>query len=123
MISGLYPDTHKSIAFTTSERNGMSFVANFQSFFSDNVYNAAQWQKMEAAGAVFLPAAGTRVSSMLFNVSEWGSYWTASVNLNPTYGYTDMIWCYTFHENAYINIYGHQYRYFGNSVRPVQDIK
>jgi hypothetical protein len=101
----------------------MSFVANFQSSFSDNVYNADQWIKMEAAGAVFMPAAGTRVSTMLFDASEWGSYWTASVNLNPTLGYRDMIWCYTFFENAYPSIHGHQYRHFGNSVRPVQDIK
>ncbi len=102
---------------------GMSFVANFQSSFSDNVYKDAEWQKMEAAGAVFMPAAGDRVSKMIFDASEWGSYWTASVNLNPTLGYRDMIWCYTFFENAYPSIHGHQYRHFGNSVRPVQDIK
>ena len=105
-----------------STPSGITFSVISNSSFSDNVYNAAQWEKMENAGAVFLPAAGNRISSILFDVSEWGTYWTASVNPNPT-EYKDRVWCFSFYDNAYPHIWGRQYRHFGSSVRPVQDIK
>ncbi|MBR6355190.1 MAG: hypothetical protein IKS01_05345, partial [Paludibacteraceae bacterium] len=102
---------------------GMSFVSSsYQASFSNNVYSVAQWEKMENAGAVFFPAAGNRVNKSIFDVSEWGDYWTASVNPNPT-EYKDRVWCFSFYDKAYPHIGGHQYRFFGSSVRPVQDIK
>ena len=99
---------------------GMTFVTS--SHFSTNVYTAAQWEKMENAGAVFFPAAGNRVSKSIFDVRGRGTYWTASVNPNPT-EYKDRVWYFGFGDNAYPHIWGRQYRHFGSSVRPVQDIK
>ena len=47
-----------------------------QAHFSDNTYDAALWQSLERAGAVFLPSEGTRTTN-LFNSQE-GGYYAAS---------------------------------------------
>ena len=65
---------------------GLSFV-NTTSSYTVNVYNAASWATMEAAGAVFLPAAGVRVSSSTSDIGILGNYWTAS-HVNGTTGYS-----------------------------------
>lgn len=46
--------------------------------FSDNVISASQWSILELAGAVFFPAAGTRVGTFIFGVGLSGVYWSAS---------------------------------------------
>ena len=46
--------------------------------FNSNVYNSAQWVKMESAGAVFLPAAGARSGSSVSNVGARGFYWAST---------------------------------------------
>jgi hypothetical protein len=66
--------------------SGLTFV-NSDSSYTSNVYNAANWALMEAAGAVFLPAAGQRTSSSTSNVGTVGNYWTTS-HVNGTTGYT-----------------------------------
>ncbi|MBQ6069101.1 MAG: hypothetical protein IJK84_06330 [Bacteroidales bacterium] len=65
---------------------GLTFV-NSNSSYTDNVYSAANWAIMEAAGAVFLPAAGQRSSSNTTNVGTIGNYWSTS-HVNGTTGYT-----------------------------------
>lgn len=65
---------------------GISFV-NTNSSYTTNVYNAATWAIMEAAGAVFLPAAGERTSSSTTNIGILGNYWSAS-HVNGTTGYS-----------------------------------
>lgn len=45
--------------------------------WSTNSYTY-QWEEMEAAGAVFLPAAGRTQSDEPQGVNEWGYYWAAS---------------------------------------------
>ena len=66
--------------------SGLTFV-NSDSSYTSNVSNAANWALMEAAGAVFLPAAGQRTSSNTTNVGTVGNYWTTS-HVNGTTGYT-----------------------------------
>ena len=46
--------------------------------FSHNTYTAEQWDTMEKAGAVFLPAAGSRDGTVMSNVGEYGLYWSSS---------------------------------------------
>ena len=46
--------------------------------FSSNFINASQWTALEDAGAVFLPAAGNRLGTSVYNVGSGGSYWSAS---------------------------------------------
>ena len=43
-----------------------------------NSYTLAQWAEMEAAGAVFLPAAGERWDTSVSSVGYLGSYWSSS---------------------------------------------
>ena len=62
--------TFKSGFFHSSY--GVDYYAAYQSF------TAEQWSKMEAAGAIFLPAAGYRNGSYVFNVQYYGGYWSAS---------------------------------------------
>ena len=65
---------------------GLTFV-NSNSSYTANVYNATNWAVMEAAGAVFLPAAGQRTSSSTSNVGTEGNYWSTS-HVNGTTGYS-----------------------------------
>ena len=92
---------------------GLSFV-NTTSSYTVNVYNAADWATMEAAGAVFLPAAGIRVSSATSDIGILGNYWTAS-HVNGTTGYS-------VHIEANQNIMQNSVTYStGCSVRLVRD--
>ena len=92
---------------------GLSFV-NTTSSYTINVYNASDWAAMEAAGAVFLPAAGIRVSSATSDIGIIGNYWTAS-HVNGTTGYS-------FHIEANQNVMQNTVTYStGCSVRLVRD--
>lgn len=79
------------------------------------VYNAADWAKMEAAGAVFLPAAGWRYGITIAN-SNYGYYWSASCYgdgwaQGPTFGPPS---------DPYPGCSGG--RFYGQSVRLVHDL-
>ena len=53
---------------------GVGYYAAYQTF------TAADWSKLEAAGAVFLPAAGCRGGSNVDRVQGYGFYWSATGN-------------------------------------------
>lgn len=91
-------------------------VASFNtnhSAWTDNPYaDAAAWAPMEAAGAVFLPAAGIRDGTNVFGVGYYGLYWSSTANdeLNA--------WSVLFNElNVSPDIYF--IRNYGQSVRLV----
>ena len=48
--------------------------------WSQNTYSASEWSKMEANGAVFLPAAGLRDGTDVGYVGSYGDYWSSSAN-------------------------------------------
>ena len=51
--------------------------------YSNNIYTTTQWQQMEAAGAVFLPAAGFRNGTKeLCWVQRSGDYWSSTSSSN-----------------------------------------
>ena len=55
--------------------DGCRFTQN-ASGYTTNSYSEGQWAKMEAAGAVFLPAAGERVETVFrMNSTPRGLYW------------------------------------------------
>lgn len=60
--------------------SGLSFTAHngTYGYYDDNEYTASQWQQLEAAGAIFLPAAGAREGDEVFDVGYKGSYWSSS---------------------------------------------
>ena len=90
-----------------SER-GVDFYAAYQTF------TAAEWSKLEAAGAVFLPAAGSRLGSHVYDVHYYGYYWSA------TESDSDYAYCLRFYSDAaYVRV---SKRHYGRSVRLVKDL-
>lgn len=75
--------------------DGLTFVSGFDGTWTKNNYTEQQWNTMEAAGAVFLPAAGQRQLGYMNYVGTEGFYWHA--NLGDDEGYA---WQFSFHENA-----------------------
>ena len=61
--------TFKSGFFDT---NSVQAYADYQTF------TLADWQKLEAAGAVFLPASGLRLGSNVRYIQYYGDYWSAT---------------------------------------------
>lgn len=57
-----------------SAPSGITFVANAE-VYSTNIYSSSQWSQMEAKGAVFLPAAGSRSGTTVNSVGQYGCYW------------------------------------------------
>ena len=87
---------------------GVDYYAAYQTFTAD------QWSKLEAAGAVFLPAAGYRYGSNVFDVQDYGYCWSA------TEGNGNLASCLLFISDAADMDYGS--RYYGRSVRLVKDL-
>lgn len=95
--------------------DGGLFHPNFDKGWNTNVYDAVSWNKMETAGAIFLPAAGFRNMINMRDVGNHGYYWSSSSN-DDYYAQ-----CIRFHDVTvyYNDIEG---RPFGLSVRLVQDV-
>ena len=75
-------------------------------------YTAEAWAVEEAAGSVFLPAAGYRNGTSVYNVGYFGFYWSSTPN-------DDDAWSLLFRDSgAYMYDYGRNY---GCSVRLVRD--
>jgi hypothetical protein len=53
------------------------FYAGLQGWES-NIYSETEWSELEANGAVFLPAAGSRKGTSLNSVQSYGRYWSAT---------------------------------------------
>ena len=58
--------------------SGVSFKSGFHSNYAYQTFTAAEWSKLEAAGAVFLPVAGDRYGSYVKHVQHCGYYWSAT---------------------------------------------
>ena len=82
--------------------------------WSHNSYTLAQWAQMEAAGAVFLPAAGGRYGTNVDYVGHNGLYWSSTPNNE---NYADNM---NFGSGGLLAAFSYN-RYYGYSVRPVQD--
>lgn len=88
--------------------------------YSDNTYTPLQWNKIEAAGAVFLPCAGVRSqrtsdATWVGSVGEQGQYWASS---GGTTGYVQGM-NITIKFVDYTSNLG---KYYGKSVRLVCDL-
>ena len=87
-----------------------------------NSYTLAQWAQMEAAGAVFLPAAGFRNGAVVFFVGRYGGYWSSTPNNDERYAWNNEVYAW----NMYFDRDLIDNPYYGScnlgfSVRPVQD--
>ena len=88
---------------------GVDYYAAYQTFTAD------QWSKLEAAGAVFLPASSRRDGSDVYHVQYDGYYWSA------TEDDSDYAYCLNFYSDEAYMI--SLYRNRGQSVRLVKDIE
>lgn len=97
--------------------SGCMFNAGFASSSDDwtrNSYTLSQWAVMQAAGAVFLPAAGYRYGTNVYRVGSNIGYWSSTPNGGGcAYG--------MYLNSSNLNAAGYSYRDYGFSVRPVQD--
>ena len=92
-----------------------SFTSGFTTYdWAHNSYTLAQWAQMEAAGAVFLPAAGNRYGTNDNYVGNLGNYWS-STHFNESSAY------YMYFYSNDLNVIFSNFRGYGFSVRPVLD--
>lgn len=81
--------------------------------YTINTYGVSEWEAMENAGAVFLPSAGSRDGKNI-NVSAEGWYWSSNYyNANHAWN--------IYFSGSSVNLNDNRNRYYGFSVRLVQD--
>ncbi len=109
-VSGfvLFPDNYMHPSGAADPVNINNPFANFNS----NVWLNTAWTAMEEAGAVFLPAAGGRVGTLVFYLGDHGHYWSSS------YGDSNDAFYLRF-DSANLDTYYDYFRYYGFSVRLV----
>ena len=96
--------------------SGVTSTSNYS--WTLNSYTLAQWSLMEAAGAVFLPAAGHRYGTSANYVNLEGGYWTSTpldTENACDYAYATCLVSGQVETNTI------PYRHVGCSVRPVRD--
>ena len=100
---------------------GITFKSGFHSSYgvdyyaANQTFTAEQWSKLEAAGAVFLPAAGYRGGSDVYDVQGYGRYWSATEGSSYRAFYL-----YFGSDGADV---GYRGRSNGRSVRLVKDLQ
>ena len=109
----LLPDTWVCPAGVTFKSGfhssyGVDYYAAYQTFTAD------QWSLLEAAGAVFLPAAGNRYRWTVVNVPSGGYYWSATEGSNY-----DAYYLAFYSNGAEMTSY---FCFNGQSVRLVKDL-
>ncbi|MBR4497129.1 MAG: hypothetical protein IKP08_00450 [Bacteroidales bacterium] len=96
-----------------TQPEGLTFTSGANGDYAQNTYSTADWAKMEANGAVFLPAAGYRVGAGVYNVGSRGYYWSSSADDDNNAD------CLYFNSRG-VGTNGDS-RHYGYSVRLVQD--
>lgn len=100
---------------------GVTFKSGFASggeeqyFAKYQSYTASKWQKMERAGAVFLPAAGYRLGCDVHESTYRGFYWTSTPYTSNDAWIVDV--------NANLVSYGYLGYEVGGLVRLVKDLQ
>lgn len=99
-----------SINYTTDNNGGA---------YTDNIYSVEDWEKMELAGAVFLPAGGQRIvksgSLGFYDVNVEGHYWSQCDLDDPEHA------CNIYFTTYRPYIYDKNDKYKGFSVRLVHE--
>ncbi|MBR1564632.1 MAG: hypothetical protein IJ650_04725 [Paludibacteraceae bacterium] len=112
------------ISFTASTTQGLYdygsyYFNNSGGNFSHNTYTSEQWVVMESAGAIFLPAAGNRYMTELFDASgSIGYYWSAQQSYENGIYYS-----LSFADKGFRPQYYQGGPYYGYSVRLVRDLE
>lgn len=93
--------------------DNLHFSADNTEGWNANEYTTDEWEQMENAGAIFLPAGGDRVENWVYYLGEVGSYWSSTAcgsSAKDISFFAD-----------YIHIEDTGGRYDGESVRLVKD--
>ena len=77
----LFPD---GFQWPTNSINPPSVCNGYESNWNNRNYSIAQWAILESAGIIFLPAAGYRTGSTIYDSGESGWYWTSTKVSNRT---------------------------------------
>ena len=102
------PDNWSEATYALSNTNQAN--ADFYS----NVISTADWNTMEAAGAVFIPLIGYRYITDISFDGTYGDYWTSSAS--------DSYHAYCVYFGDYdVAQQDNSYRYYGYGVRLVRD--
>ena len=92
---------------------GVTFTSETYGSFAQNTYSASDWSKMEANGAVFLPAAGIRNGTGVSGVGSDGDYWSSSAGGSGFARYLRLDYVST----------SSSHRFYGFSVRLVRVVE
>ena len=96
--------------------SGFSIDYSVQAYADYQTFTLDQWQKLEAAGAVFLPASGNRNGWDVNDVEYFGYYWSATAD-DSDYA------CRLDFRSDYAWPHDFNHRLWGQAVRLVQDVK
>ncbi len=96
-------------------KSGCASAYGEQAYADYQTFTLAEWQQLEAAGAVFLPASGYRFGSDVYYVQYYGYYWSATPYVT---GYAYLFYFYSFGAGT-----DYHDRYYGLAVRLVQDVQ
>lgn len=110
----LLPDNWEAPAGVTFKSGFASRWSSSQAYADYQTFTLAEWQKLEASGAVFLPAAGYCRGSDVDGVQYDGYYWSATPG--------DLDGAYSLHFVSGGADRDNYYRYNGQAVRLVQDV-
>lgn len=95
--------------------NGKKGMVIYPDNYTGAVYSGSNWASFEAAGCVFLPAAGWREGTTIQNINDRGFYWS-STPANTTDA-KSMFFA------GGLDLSGTYWRNFGFSVRLVREVK
>lgn len=109
----LFPDNWISLE-DVEVRSGFASQYSEQAYADYQTFTPEQWAKLEAAGAVFLPASGYRDGVSVGSVQDYGYYWSATVYYN--------LYVRRFDFNSIRAGWNYANRYTGKAVRLVQDL-
>ncbi len=109
--------TPSGLSFTPSTESGFTWSSSRyigSNGFSHNTYTESQWAQMEQRGAVFLPAAGNRFGTSVYDFGSNGGFWSAS-QISGFNAY------YLYFNSSYLSQYTNG-RDIGFSLRLVSDL-
>lgn len=96
-------------------KSGFSNTYSVQAYADYRTFTLADWQQLEAAGAVFLPASGFRDGSFVSYVQSSGYYWSATPDGS------DKAYYMFFISDSYVSYNYSRNRNYGLAVRLVKD--
>ena len=89
--------------------------------YERNKYNSTQWQKMEDAGATFLPAAGYRSRTRMISIGDFGDY-HSSTAINSYENYIPYFTTWSFNESYSLSPAAGS-RWYGRAVRLIKEFE